>query len=291
MYFRTDLALELAENLTDNISGIKTSAIKAGSLVVNIVEIINPDAAKRIGKPVGKYITIETPPLSDHVQHSENDISAAAAHLASLLPDHGLVLVVGLGNTEITPDALGPQTARQILATRHITGELARAAGLDNLRGVAVLAPGVMGQTGIETGEIISTLVKQISPAAVIAIDALAAHSASRLGCTIQFSNTGISPGAGVFNKRQELSQETLGVPVIAVGIPTIVDAATLASDLMAGDEEQNRSLFEPRGEKMIVTPREIDLVIQRGSKFLSLVINAALQPTISIEDIAYLMA
>lgn len=294
MYFRTDLAIEETEQLSQPLEGVKTSQTQTGSLNIHMVEIQSSDAAKQLRKPIGRYITVEIPPLSDNALPSEKDISAAAQQLAPLLPAEGTVLVVGLGNTAITPDALGPNTAAGILATRHLTGEIAKATGLDKLRGVAVLSPGVMGQTGIESGEIISAVTEEIKPSAIIAIDALAAHSTARLGCTVQFSNTGIAPGAGVRNARKELCRQTLGVPVIAVGIPTVVDAATLASDLLYGEQEadpQVRSLFEPRGAKMMVTPREIDLVIERGSRFLSAVINTALQPSLSLEDITYLMA
>ena len=294
MYFRTDLALEETQQLPHPLPGISSTQTKAGSLNVHIVEVQTAQAAQQLRKPVGRYITVETPPLSGSALPSQEDISAAAQQLSPLLPQEGTVLVVGLGNTDITPDALGPDTAAGVLATRHLTGEVAKSTGLDNLRGVAVLAPGVMGQTGIESGEIIAGVVEQIQPCAVIAIDALAARSASRIGCTLQFSNSGITPGAGVHNARKELCQQTLGVPVISVGIPTVVDAATLASDLLYGQQEpdpQVRALFEPRGAKMMVTPREIDLVIERGSRFLSAIINTALQPSLSLEDISYLMA
>lgn len=294
MYFRTDLAIEETQRLPQSLPGINSTQTQAGSLSVHIVDVQTPQAAQQLGKPVGRYITVDTPPLSEAALPAQEDISAAARQLASLLPQEGTVLVVGLGNTDITPDALGPDTAAGVLATRHLTGEVSKSTGLDKLRGVAVLAPGVMGQTGIESGEIIAGVVEQIHPSAVIAVDALAARSTARLGCTLQFSNSGITPGAGVHNARKELCRQTLGIPVISVGIPTVVDAATLASDLLYGEQEpdpQVRALFEPRGAKMMVTPREIDLVIERGSRFLSTIINAALQPSLSLEDIAYLMA
>ena len=174
----------------------------------------------------------------------------------------------------------------------HIRGEIARAAGLEGLRPVAVLAPGVLGQTGIETGELLAAAVEQGKPAAVIAIDALASRSLSRLGCTVQLADTGISPGSGVGNKRKELSRETLGVPVIAMGVPTVVDAMTLAADLL-GEEDAHRLLtkVQPDGRAMMVTPREIDMLIDRAAFLCSLAVNTALQPTLSPDDILALVS
>ncbi len=294
MQFRTDLALESALSIPDKTDGFSQSCEEYGSIKFYTVDVTTPQAAKELGKSQGRYITAEIPPLSDNAEQSDSDILETAKKLRKLLPADGTVLVAGLGNTQITPDALGPQTAEGVLATRHITGELARSCGMENLRGTAVISPGVMGQTGIETEEIISAVVNSISPCAVIAVDALAARSTARLGCTVQLCNSGIAPGAGVHNARRALCKETLGIPVIAVGIPTVVDAASLASDLLYGknDADPNvKALFEPRGAKMIVTPREIDLIIERGSRFLAAVINCALQPELSLDEIKYLMA
>ena len=197
-------------------------------------------------------------------------------------------LVVGLGNAQITPDALGPLTVRQILATRHIPAQLAEQTGLSGLRPVAAIAPGVLGQTGIETGEIILSIVRDLSPAAVVAVDALAAGSPERLGCTIQLSDSGISPGSGVLNARKELSRQSLGVPVLSLGIPTVVDGGTLVCGLL-GCEDESRVPEEARA--MMVTPRDVDALIERGAKHLSLALNAALQPQLSLEEISYLVS
>ena len=205
---------------------------------------------------------------------NENAINAVCDELIEFLPK-GLVLVAGLGNTAITPDAIGPKAANGVLATRHIEGEIARSIGLDDMRPVAVISPGVLGQTGIETGEIIAGIAKLINPAAVIVIDALASRCLSRLGCTIQMSDTGICPGSGVGNARAEISKKTIGVPVISVGIPTVVDAVTLAQDLTGHECEKT---VNPRGAKMIVTPQEIDLLVSRGASTVSMAINYALQ-------------
>ena len=232
-------------------------------------------------------MTVELPAVSGPVEPADDVTHLLARELAALLPGEGPVLVVGLGNRQITPDALGPETARQILATRHIPAQLAAETGLTGLRPVAALAPGVLGQTGIETGEIVRSIVRDLRPAAVIAVDALAAQSLSRLGVTIQLSNSGISPGAGVLNARQELSAQTLGVPVLSAGIPTVVDGATLVEDLAGGDP----AALPPEAHGMMVTPRDIDALIARGAKHLSLAINAALQPQLSLEDINYLVS
>ena len=203
-------------------------------------------------------------------------------------------MVVGLGNENITPDALGPKVAQSVLATRHIPGEIARSTGLDKLRAVAVLRTGVTGQTGIETGELIQSVVKKIRPTALIVVDALAARGLKRLGCTLQISDTGIAPGAGVGNHRMKISEDTLGVPVIAIGIPTVVDAATLLCDLLDSDDEKtHRELSDavsPGGNSMVVTPREIDLLIDRASHLLSLSINLALHPDMESSDLFSLL-
>ncbi len=247
-----------------------------------------------MGKEAGRYVTVSLPPLTDNIRDTDERLPLIAEEIRRLLPVNGLVLVAGLGNSQITPDALGPQCALGVLATRHITGEVARSTGLDRLRSVAVLATGVTGQTGIETGELVLSVVKRIKPTAVIVIDALASRRLERLGCTLQISDTGISPGAGVGNHRTRLSQETLGVPVIALGVPTVVDAVTLVSDLVCPeDDRQQQSLRDkvsPRGRAMVVTPREVDLLVQRAAKLLSLSINLALHSGISTSDLLSLL-
>lgn len=178
------------------------------------------------------------------------------------------------------------------MTTRHLSGELLKTVGLPELRPVCAIAPGVLGQTGMEAVEIVESLTTKVKPAAVIVIDALASRSLSRLGCTVQISDAGIAPAAGVGNCRKEINAETLGAPVIAIGVPTVVDASTLALDLL-GEEtwgERIKQQIEPRGMPMMVTPREVDLLIQRGAKLLALVINRALQPELSAEDILSLV-
>jgi spore protease len=210
----------------------------------------------------------------------------------------GLILVAGLGNALMTPDALGPRTVENILVTRHIAGELSKIEGLEGMRPVAAIAPGVLGQTGVETGEIIYALVQKIKPAAVIVVDALSSRRASRLGNTIQLSDTGIIPGSGVGNSRFAINSDTLGVPVFSIGVPTVVDAATLVIDVLEGagipvnqtDEQKIKSSIEPGGLTMFVTPRLVDLVIEHAAKLTGMAINRALHPTISTTDLAMLV-
>lgn len=290
MNFRTDLALEAAESLPDSNlpEGVQVTTRHCDSLTLSIVEISTPNAAKALGKPEGLYITAELPPFYASNQFSQREITVLAGEIRALLPKHGDVLVVGLGNRAITPDNLGPAVSTRLLATRHLSGELARSCGLGSLRAVSVLAPGVMGQTGIESGEIIRALTSATAPAAVIAVDALAAQSLSRLGRTIQLSNAGISPGSGVMNSRFELSESTLGVPVISLGVPTVVDAATLTEELSGAPVQL---CHRDTAAGMMVTPREVDLLIERAAKVIALAINHALQPHLSLPDIEYLVS
>lgn len=266
--FRTDLALE-------NTSPSKQTRTEEDGCVIT-----------RIEDDGGTYITMEVKALSDNIDSDNALLGRIAQELSSLLPKEGTVLAAGLGNRSVTPDALGPLAAERVLATRYIKGELARVTGLDSLRPVAVVSPGVLGTTGIEASEVIRAVVGQIHPAAVIAVDALAARSPARLGCTVQLSSVGISPGAGVGNARPRIDESTLGVPVVSMGIPTVVDAATLASDLLGEDAPEQ---VTPRGASMMVTPREIDLIISRGARLLGMAINCAVNPSLSVEEFAEL--
>lgn len=294
MNFRTDLAMEAVQLLERTDNGIKQHKKNIGDLEITQVTIETDSAAKKLGKLKGEYITVELPTFTDNFQDVDDKIEVISKQIRFLLPREGLIFVIGLGNEAITPDALGPKTIKSILATRHITGEIARSTGLEALRSVAAIAPGVLGQTGIEVSEIIQSVVKKINPAALIVVDALASMETSRLGTTIQICNTGISPGSGVGNARPGINQESMGVPVIGIGVPTVVDAQTLAQNLFDSAESQSSEKITqktaPRGEPMMVTPREIDLLIERASKLLAMSINSALQPNFSVEDIMSLV-
>ncbi len=270
MQFRTDLAMEAAADAAiqkQRIEDMELCSLK-----------LTADEAARIGKSAGRYITATVPPLTDDERDLEKKAIVLGEQLRNLLPAGGSVLVVGLGNDAITPDALGPRTASMVLATRHIQGEFARSVGLNDLRPTVVLKPDVLGNTGMESSEMVRGVCRVVKPAAVIAVDALAARSVARLGCTVQLSDTGISPGSGVGNNRKALNCETLKLPVIGVGVPTVVDAGTLVRDLTGSEQEA----VSPRGAEMMVTPREIDLMIARAARLLAMTIHAALQPTYS---------
>lgn len=290
---RTDLALEAREMAGNTIEGVEAYTEKLSNMKITSIKINTENAAREMGKDRGVYLTIELPTLTDDFKETDERICKIGSLIADLLPNEGLVLVAGLGNINITPDALGPKSARGVLATRHITGEIARATGLDKLRSVAVISPGVLGQTGIETGELVLSIAQKIKPAAIIAIDALASRRLSRLGCTVQISNTGISPGAGIGNNRNKITEDTTGIPVIAVGIPTVVDAYTLVSDLLPQDYNEDMNLqnsISPGGQRMVVTPKEIDLLVMRGAKLISMSLNAALHRNFDLSDLVSLV-
>lgn len=267
MVFRTDLALENTDperHVVREVNGCKITSIEEEG---------------------NTYVTLEVKSISDRIDSDNSLLTLTAEELSKLMPEKGSALVAGLGNRDITPDALGPLAMERVMATRHIRGELARVTGLENLRPVSVVSPGVLGSTGIEAFELLKALVKELKPDFVIAIDALAARSPSRLGCTVQLCSAGISPGAGVGNSRPRIDESTLGVPVISMGIPTVVDAATLAYDLLDGDTQGQEEKIAPRGAPMMVTPREIDLIISRGARVLGMGINVALNPSMTIAD------
>ena len=290
MDYRTDLALEKQEALDGALpSGVTCETEETAGLRIIRITVETEEGAEALGKPCGTYIHVEVPTFQRCAELSDEMLDAIAAALRTLLPQEGTVLVAGLGNREITPDALGPKFASQVLATRHIRKELADAAGLGELRPVVSLVPGVLGKTGMETGELLRGAAETVSPAAVITVDALAARKLSRLGSTIQMADTGVTPGSGVGNARKQLDRQTLGVPVIALGVPTVVDAATLVHDLTEDGDRQEPLLRE--GADMMITPREIDLVIDRAAKMLALVVNKALQPHLSAQDILLLVS
>ena len=280
MNFRSDLALECREPLgLEGQRGLRCNEEEHEGYHVTRLEVLDETGAKAIGKPVGAYVTVELPPLGEYADVYGPGMDCAARELRRMLPPEGPVLVAGLGNSVMTPDALGPRCCALVLATRHLAGELAESAGLGALRPVSCLTPGVLGRTGMESAELVAAAVRATRPAAVLTVDALAARKLSRLGCTIQLSDSGIVPGSGVGNARRELSRGTLGVPVISLGVPTVVDAATLVADLAAAPEPPAESA------NMMVTHREVDLLVERAAKLCAMAINRALQPHLSVED------
>lgn len=258
------------------------------------VTIDTKNAAKAMGKPMGIYVTMEAPAMVEPDDEYHREISKCLAEeLLELLPDSGQeqeILVVGLGNREVTADALGPQTVDNLFITRHIVREYGKAAyNCSRMNLLSALEPGVMARTGMETAEIVTGVVKETSPDVVIVIDALAARSTRRLNRTIQITNTGIQPGSGVGNHRNALTKESLGVPVIAIGIPTVVDAATIVADAMEKLLEDEKDLDTmkyvtrqqmnfPELNNMYMTGKDIDAVIKRISFTVSEGINIAME-------------
>lgn len=316
---RTDLAIETKELLEQENrepDGVEVETEETDVYCLTKVHITNEKGSKAMGKPIGNYITLEAQALKENDIPSHEQIITVLAKQLQLLAKpkkKTTVLVVGLGNWNITPDALGPKVVSRVLVTRHLQDTLSPEL-MENVRPVAAISPGVMGITGIETGEIVKGIVERLHPDLIFAIDALAARRTSRINATIQLSDTGIAPGAGVGNKRKMLNQDTLHIPVIAIGVPTVVDAATLVNDTMDRmlDEMQKQQyqqantafytmlhdmqqeekyhliteILTPYAENMFVTPKEVDAVIDRLSGIIANAINIALQPEITMEDI-----
>lgn len=282
MAVRTDLAIELTGAAEDEKKGVSEEYETCGEIKITKIGITSSEGEKAVGKPMGTYITVEFPPIYQLCDCEDlKDAIVSALKTLVKAPTERL-LVVGLGNEEITPDSIGPRTAKQILATRHISGQFAEKIGLKGLKSVSVLAPGVLGKTGIESSEIIKGAVLSVKPSAILVIDALAARNTQRLFQTVQLCDTGISPGSGVKNARHEISKKSLGVPVVAVGVPTVVDAYTLAAELTGKEPEKDIDMF--------VTPKEADLLCDRISEILSLALNQFLQPEIDSKIIAELV-
>ncbi len=264
MNYRTDLTIELAEG-TDGIPGVSSEVNVRDGVTITRTVISDPSAADRIGRPQGRYYTLEMLPFGEAAFEPDECFEAASDILRELLPEHGCVLTAGLGNASVTPDSIGPKAAGRILATRHISGELAEKCGLAPLRQTAVIAPGVLGQTGIEAAEHIRWLCGGLKPSAVIVIDAMAARSLSRLGRTLQICDSGISPGSGVGNDRPCIDSAYLGTRVISMGVPTV-------AELRPADSAE-------AGKEMMITPREIDMLTDRAARFIAAAVNGALQP------------
>lgn len=305
-----DLALEAQEvirgQVGQEIPGVAMDRETYGNAVVSTVRIVEKSAEEIMGKPQGTYITIEAPALRDNNREVHEEIVQVLAEhlnrLYQLSPDSN-VLVVGLGNRNATPDALGPKVVEQVLVTRHIFN-YAPSEIREGMRPVSAVSPGVLGITGIETAEIIKGIVENIKPELIIAIDSLASRNVERIATTIQIADTGISPGSGVGNKRMGINQETMGVPVIAIGVPMVVHAALIASDAIERLFEQFKTnpqiyqayqqdavqdvlndILAPFGGDLMVTPKEVDVLIHNTSKIIAGGVSAALHQGISPEE------
>lgn len=272
MAVRTDLALE-AKTLweesageTTKLEGVRARTRQRGGTEITELDILDERGEKALGKPAGRYLTMELPRYDRDIR---KPAEVLAQELRDLLrDDKGSVLVVGLGNRAVTPDALGPQTVSRLFLTRHLIENLPAQFGA--CRCVCALTPGVLATTGIETLEVVRGAIEHVKPTAVLAIDALAAGSMERLCRTVQLTNTGIVPGSGVGNRRAAFDRESLGVPVYSLGVPTVVDATD-------GQAEA----------QLIVTPRDIDAQIRFFSGVLAGGVNLALHPDFDYEDFA----
>ena len=317
---RTDLAIEARElaqqeaKQADHLEGVAVKTEENPDYFLTHVEIHSEKGSQLMGKPMGNYITLEAEKLKENdAECHEKIIKVLAENIRSLaqFDEESCILVAGLGNWNITPDALGPKVVSKILVTRHLQGTLPEEIE-ETVRPVAAVSPGVMGITGIETGEIIKGIVERLQPSLLIAIDALAARRSNRINAAIQLSDTGISPGAGVGNKRMMLDQESLGIPVIAIGVPTVVDAATLVNDTMdrilgemMRQTEKGSAFFQtlqsleqeekyqmiadilgPYTGNMFVTPKEVDAVVDRLANIIANSINIAIHPGVTMDDI-----
>ncbi|MDR3837332.1 MAG: GPR endopeptidase [Agathobaculum sp.] len=289
MAFRTDLAVEAIENhkTAAALPHVRQSDRTLEGFAVHEVRILSEDAAREIGKPQGRYLTLELDAL---IRREEDAFPRACKALSTMLrellphPNDGPVLIAGLGNRMITPDAIGPQTADHVIATRHLVAQSPEV--FADWRPVSALAPGVLGQTGVETGEVICGVLDRVRPAAVIAVDALAAGRLSRLLRTVQLADTGITPGAGVGNARAALNKETLGVPVIAVGVPTVVDGATLAHEISSQLGQPACEALDDLSQPVMITTRDIDREVADISRMIGYAVNMALHPHLSVADI-----
>lgn len=287
----TDLVLEATELLRASakdpgrLPGVSSRELERCGVPVTEVRILSPEGQKQVGKPMGTYLTltIDSAASADREQFC-SAAQAVAESLRSLLElqEGDSVLVVGLGNRNITADALGPLAAERTLVTRHLVTHLPETFGA--FRSVSAVTTGVLGTTGVESGELVEALKNRVKPSAVIAVDALAARSASRLGTTLQLSDSGIVPGSGVGNARQALNRDTLGVPVIAIGVPTVIRATTLCADLGGEEEEQERL------RALVVTPKEIDSLVNSLSRIVGTGISLALQDGLGVEEVEALM-
>lgn len=292
--FHTDLALERREyHKEKTLDGVKFATRSKESIAITDVEIINEQGEAVLGKPKGKYITLESKHLYHKTSKSDDFAKVLAEEIRRMIPEKGSVLVAGLGNEDITPDALGPKCISRVFATRHLSKELKETIGLEKLRSVCAVVPGVLGKTGIETTEILSGTAKTAKPSCIIVVDALASRNTARLGTTVQLCSSGIEPGSGVGNHRKAINEETFGVPVIAIGVPTVVDGATMTIDILEKSGADIDSALEKEISaqgKMFVTPKSIDNLIENCAHIVALAINLALQPELTLDEIKELV-
>ena len=295
---RTDLALEAQEiwqesaEKTTRLSGVKASERTLEGYPLTRVDILDEQGAEALGKPRGSYRTLDLSSFwQRHGGFFERAVRAVGRQLRELLPpESGPVLVVGLGNAAMTPDALGPLAADSVLVTRHLIASMPKQ--FSGFRPVSVFRAGVLGSTGLESAEAVRALAGEVKPSLIVAVDALASRRTGRVCTTVQLSDAGIIPGSGVGNHRGALNAETLGVPVIAIGVPTVVDAATLAADLLeaSGQRGVDTAALRKSQENLMVTPGDIDRRVRDLAKIIGCGISWALQD-LEVEEITALLS
>ena len=286
---RTDLAAEAHElwreraGGSERLGGVRSETSRVMGFETHVVEVLDGQGARALGKPEGRYVTVELDGLLRREEASfSRSVQAVAQLLRPMVPEQGEALVVGLGNRAITPDLVGPLAVDHTLVTRHLVAHLKEFA---HLRPVAALAAGVLATTGVESGQLIQAVAERLRPGCIVAVDALASRSVERLCRTVQISDTGIVPGSGVGNHRMALNRQTLGVPVLAVGVPTVVEASTLAMDLLGREEGEDLP-----GRELFVTPREVDSRVADLARVIGYGVSLALNPELSVDDLTMLL-
>lgn len=293
MNYRTDLAIERKEIIDEEagenveIKGIRMDKTDYGEdVIATRINILDDAGAEKLGKPVGTYINIEaTGIIDDNENVKDNAVTAVSEELKKMIRFHYKlkVLVAGLGNRQVTPDSLGPETASKIRVTAHLFTMLG-ADGDNEVSNVSCIIPGVTATTGMETADMIRKVVELSEPEVIIVVDSLAARNIERVSTTIQITDTGISPGAGMGNNRRGINEETTGVKVIAIGVPTVIDATTIVRDVLADNThsiDEIEKYVEMHDQQMIVTSTDIDMIIKEFSDIIATGINKMLHPGI----------
>ena len=306
---RTDLAVEAKEMIAPregvNIPGVSSESYAEDSISVDHVSIQTPEAERAMNKAMGNYVNIEAPGLREKDTELQDKVSHLLAkelnNLAQFTEDTQL-LVVGLGNWNVTPDAIGPRVVSELVVTRHLKKYVPENLG-PGFRSMAAIAPGVLGITGLETGEIIKGVVQEVQPTMILAVDALAARSLERLNTTIQIADNGIHPGSGVGNQRMGITKESMGIPVVAMGVPTVVEASTIVNDALEmaqgqqgkpsnHNETANRQMinqalspYSGEGHSLMVTPKEVDQFVDDIADVIAGGVNVAVHPRVAEEQ------
>jgi len=292
---RTDLALEAKElweesaEKTTELAGVEAHETESGGIHTTTVKVLDERGEKALGKPAGTYVTLELRAFNRRerggFQRSAEALGKALKKLMRLKKD-SRVLVAGLGNLAVTPDAIGPMVLEHLLVTRHLIAQLP--SYFSDYRSVSAIAPGVLGVTGLESAEVVAGVLGRVRPDCLIVVDALASRRLDRVGAAVQLSDTGITPGSGVSNAREAFNREKFGLPVYAVGVPTVVDVETLLADLAEGEISPEEMEKVCGGQSLIVTPRDIDARVARVAKLVAYGINLAVHEGLGTDDIAY---